>query len=247
MLNQTMAKNCIPAVADQTVIVWGMGKAIGDSILYLNQASDSIYLVLVGGLESSVFQGNILISKQNFEKHFPTISGSKVILADVKNEQKELLKENLESSFHNYGANIQSAPERLAMFNSVTNTYLDIFLALGGIALIIGTLGIAIVIFSSIQTRTSQHAMMLAIGIHPEIIKKIIRIEFSIILMSGIGIGLLFALVAGLQNLLTTNANIPYLMLLIITSLFVLNGLFWIYIGSNRSIKKDFKSELRNE
>jgi hypothetical protein len=54
------------------------------------------------------------------------------MLVDVKEDQADLLKENLEGALKKYGATIQSAPQRLAMFNSVTNTYLDIFLALGG-------------------------------------------------------------------------------------------------------------------
>ena len=247
MLNQPLAKNCIPAVADQTVITWGMGKALGDSILYTNEAGDSIYLVLVGSLESSVFQGNMLVSKQNFETHFPTISGSKVILADVKNEQKELLKENIESALHNYGANIQSAPERLAMFNSVTNTYLDIFLALGGIALIIGTLGISILIFKSIQSRSGQYAMMQAFGITKKNIQKSIIIEFIIILFAGIIIGLLAAITASFQNLITTNANVPYFLITSIVLIFAVSGFIWIIIGSKLSIKKKFISNLRNE
>jgi ABC-type lipoprotein release transport system permease subunit len=247
MLNQPLANNCIPAVADQTVITWGMGKAVGDSILYTNEAGDSIFLVLVGALESSVFQGNMLVSKQNFGKHFPTISGSKVILADVKDEQKELLKENLESAFRNYGANIQSASERLAMFNSVTNTYLDIFLALGGIALIIGTFGIAILIFRSIQSRTSQYAMMQAIGINRAYIQIILFYEFSIILFSGIISGILSAIVASLPNLFSSNTSVPYALLFSLIILFIINGFLWIFIGTKFSLKKNFSTDLRNE
>lgn len=247
ILNQSLANNCIPAVADQTVITWGMGKTLGDSILYANESGDSIYLVLVAGLESSVFQGNLLISKQNFEKHFPTISGSNVMLANVNSEQKEILKENLERAFRNYGANIQSAPERLAMFNSVTNTYLDIFLALGGITLIIGTFGIAIIIFRSIQSRKSQYAMMQAIGISQKKIRQISTIEFAIILFAGIGIGLISSILASLQSLITANAVVPYLLLFSLIILFIINGLVWIFIGSKMSVKSNFIDQLRNE
>ncbi len=247
IINQSMAKNCIPAVADQSVITWGMGKAVGDSILYASETGDSIYLVLVGGLANSVFQGNLLISKNNFEKHFPSISGSNVMLADIDSEQTEILKENLEGALRNYGASIQSAPERLAMFNSVTNTYLDIFLALGGIALIIGTFGIAIIIFRSIQSRKSQYAMMQAIGISQKNIRQISTIEFAVILFAGIGIGLISSILASLQSLVTANADVPYLLLFVLTILFVINGLVWIFIGSKMSVKSNFVSELRNE
>ena len=247
MLNQSLANNCIPAVADQTVIIWGMGKTLGDSILYTNESGDSIYLVLVGALESSVFQGNMLVSKQNFEKHFPTISGSKVILADVNSNHSELFHENLEGSLKKYGANIQAAPERLAMFNTVTNTYLDIFLALGGIALLIGTLGMAILIFRSIQSRNRQYAMMQAMGISKQNIRRIVTYEFIGILFSGITIGIISSLIANLLHFFSNNADVPLTLLLTIVILFIINGFIWIHIGTTKSIRTQFISDLRNE
>jgi ABC-type lipoprotein release transport system permease subunit len=247
ILNKTLSANCIPAIADQTVITWGIGKALGDSILYLNESGDSIYLVLVGGLDNSVFQGNIIISKQNFEKQFPSISGSNVMMADVNNNQLEAIKENLEGAFKKYGANIQSAPERLAMFNSVTNTYLDIFLALGGIALLVGTLGMAILIFRSIQSRNRQYAMMQAIGISKQNIRRIIAYEFIGILFAGITIGIISSLIANLQHILSNNDDVPITLLLILIILFIINGFTWIYIGTTKSIRTQFISDLRND
>lgn len=247
LLQQSMGRNCIPAFADQTVIVWGMGKSVGDSILYLNERGDSIYLVLVGSLESSVFQGNLLISKENFAKHFPSISGSKVILADSNNKRTDKLQADLEAALRNFGTSIQPTAERLATFNSVTNTYLDIFLALGGIALLLGTLGIAILIFRSISARKHQFAVMQAFGISQKNIRQISTIEFSIILFAGIGIGIVSAALASFQSLITANTDVPYLFLLSLIALFIVNGYTWIYIGGKRSVKSKFITELRNE
>jgi len=247
LLNQKTADNCIPAIADQTVITWGLGKSIGDSIMYKDERGDSIYLVLVGGLANSVFQGSVIISQANFIKHFPSISGSKIMLADVTDDQSEALKQNLEDALRNYGVEVESASERLATFNSVTNTYLDIFLALGGIALILGTLGIAIILIKSIRSRKNHYAMMQAYGIIPGNIRKIIVIEFSIVLFAGVIIGLLAAITSSLQSLLVLNAEVPYLLLTSIIVIFTLNGLIWIYIGSALSMKKNFISNLRNE
>ena len=65
--NKTYDKNVIPAYADQTVIQWGIMKKIGDTITYFNEKGEKINLVLVGGLNASIFQGNILISEKNFQ------------------------------------------------------------------------------------------------------------------------------------------------------------------------------------
>ena len=247
LLEQKMGKNCIPAVADQSVITWGMGKAIGDSIAYTNELGEKIYLVLVGGLDNSVFQGNLIISKDNFVHNFPSISGSRIILADVAPKQKNDLKENLEGALRNYGVEIESSAERLTTFNSVTNTYLDIFVALGGIALILGTLGIAIILIRSINARRNQYAMMQAYGIGAKSIRQIIIIEFTIVLLAGITIGLLASITGSLQSLLSANSGAPYLLLASIVLLFALNGFCWIFVGSVLSIKNSFISNLRNE
>ncbi|MDO9154031.1 MAG: FtsX-like permease family protein [Paludibacter sp.] len=247
ILRQPMSENCIPAVADQTVITWGLGKSLGDSIMYTNERGQTIYLVLAGGLENSVFQGNLIISEENFLKHFPSISGSNIILADVKTEFVAQFHENLEGALRYYGVHIQSAPERLAIFNSVTNTYLDIFLALGGIALILGTFGIAIIFIRSINSRKNNYAMMQAIGISQKNIRKTIVIEFAIILFSGIIIGLLSAALASLQSLIAGNADVPFGLLFSIIIVFTANGFFWIYVGSRISVKSNFISKLRNE
>ena len=247
ILNKKTTENCIPAFADQTVITWGLGKSLGDSIKYIDERGETIYLILSGGLANSVYQGNLIISEENFRKHFPSISGSQIILADVQARQSEELKENLEDALRNYGVEIESASVKLATFNSVTNTYLDIFLALGGIALILGTFGFAVILIKSISSRKNQYAMMQAYGIAKTTIRKIIIIEFMIILVTGILIGLLTAVTASFPGLSASNKDIPYLLLLSVILLFSINGFAWVCLSSIFSVKKNFISHLRNE
>ena len=80
LLSEPLGENLVPAVADQTVITWGLGKAVGDTLFYLNEKGDSIGLVLVAGLSSSVFQGNLLISEANFRQHFPSNTEAELCL-----------------------------------------------------------------------------------------------------------------------------------------------------------------------
>ncbi len=89
--------------------------------------------------------------------------------------------------------------------------------------------------------------MMQAVGIPTKSIQQISTIEFSIILFAGIGIGLISAILASLQSLITTNADVPYLLLFILTILFIINGFVWIIVGSKLSVKSNFIAELRNE
>lgn len=245
VLNIPLSSNCIPAVADQSVITWGLGKSLGDSIMYVNEKGETIYLVLVAGIANSVLQGNILISEENFTKHFPSISGSNIILADLSED--EFLIEELESSLQMYGAEIQSTTERLEVFNSVTNTYLDIFMALGVIAFIIGTIGIAVVIFKSISDQKRNIAMLQAIGIPFRKIKNIYFTEFLVLMLTGIFSGSLASFFAGFHTFLLSNAGIPVMQLIVILIVFALNGILWVWAGTKLSIKTQFVDELRNE
>jgi len=281
LLQHNIGPRRIPAIADQTVITWGLGLSVGDSIAYLNERGDTLQFILVAGLANSVFQGHVLISEENFTTHFPSNSGSKVMLVDFPakkenfetetasqeeaetantSEYKNELRVNgassqmqaetkalLEGALRNYGVELQPASDRLAMFNSVTNTYLDIFLAMGGIALLLGTFGIAILLIRSVHSRRRIFAMMQAVGIPIRQLYQIIGIEYLIILGTGITIGVVAAAVASLSGLLAAGAGVPYALLIIIILLFTFSGIFWIYIAAKTTVKKEFIRELRNE
>ena len=79
-LNKTFDDGTIPAIADQTVIQWGLGKKVGDVLLYQNELGDTLRLKLIAGTTPSIFQGYVLISNENFLKNYPTNSGSHIFL-----------------------------------------------------------------------------------------------------------------------------------------------------------------------
>jgi len=247
LLSEPLGENLVPAVADQTVITWGLGKAVGDTLFYLNEKGDSIGLVLVAGLSSSVFQGNLLISEANFRQHFPSNSGSRIMLADVDKSKENELRDDLNNALRSYGVQVQDSARRLADFNSVTNTYLDIFLALGGIALILGTLGIAIVLIKSITARKYQFALMQAFGMRMSSIRRMLIYEYMFLILTGLLTGLLSSFATSAVSLLANPAQIPLDTIALILLLFLLNSFVWIYLATSLSLKKDLIRDLRNE
>lgn len=83
LLNKHFDNDTIPAIADQTVMSWGIKKSVGDTIAYTDERGKEFKLILVGGLRNSIFQGNILISEKSFLERFPSTSGSRVLLIDL--------------------------------------------------------------------------------------------------------------------------------------------------------------------
>jgi len=228
----------IPAIADQTVIQWGLGKNVGDTLTYRNELGDTLRLKLIAGLSPSIFQGYVLISTNNFLKNFPTSSGSSLFLIDVKKESQIDAGDELKNVFRDYGWEMTTASERLNEFNSVANTYLSIFLALGALGLILGTVGLAVVLARTILERSKEIALLLALGFTKRRIVNLLVWEYAVLLIWGVLIGFLSAAVSVLPNFSTSGGKGSlYIVFLIVTTI-LLNGIIWIYALSWGGIRK---------
>jgi putative ABC transport system permease protein len=230
--------DCVPAIADQTVILWSLGKMVGDTLLYRNSLGDDVKLLLIGGLAPSVFQGNVLIDNRQFLKHFPTTSGSSVFLVEGLPEQQESIAEELLLTYRDSGWEMTLTADRLALFNSIERTYLTIFLILGAFGLLIGTFGLAIVLQRSVLDRKAELALLQAVGFGRKQILGVLLSEFSLLLVYGILVGFVSALVSvwpsvGLQFQDVSLGFVGILMLVIVA-----NGLFWIVIVAKSQLKK---------
>lgn len=238
----------VPAIADQTVIKWSLGKNIGDTLLYQNELGEQIVLKLIGGTAASVFQGNVLISKENMLKHFPSINGSNVFLIDGKQAEREQIAREMNLAFRDKGWVMTHTAERLAMFKSVENTYLSIFMILGGLGIFIGTIGLAIVLLRVMIDRRGEFATLFALGYQQRDVLKIIIYEFSILLLYGIVAGFISAILAVYPAVAghVGGAGIKLPLLLIIG--IIINGLIWISLISVTKFKNlNIISSLRND
>ncbi len=241
-LNETLDDGTIPAIADQTVIKWGLGKSVGDTLIYKNEMGDQVVLKLIGGLANSVFQGNVIISEENFINHFPSVSGSQVFLISGKDNEKVL-----QSSMRNYGLEIEPAKDRLMKFYQIENTYLNIYLQLGALGLLIGTIGLGIVIYRSLMEQRSELAILRASGYPKKRLFRIIFAEHLLMTISAILIGSIPAVISAIPSL---SSNLyqgliywaVYLILIVFSS-----ASLWIYIAGKLSMRSDLNEALRND
>lgn len=222
--------NTIPAIADQTVIQWGLMKSIGDTLKYLNEAGQEINLVLVGGLNASIFQGNILISSENFSKHFPSSGGSKIMLVNTPKESQKEVQELLNNTLVDYGVEVSETQVRQAAFYSVTNTYLTIFMILGGLGIILGTLGLGIVLWRNTLDRKQEITIMKSVGYTKSQLIKLLFSENIFLLIGGIFLGIISAFIGILPSLLSPAFHIPGNFLFLLVFIIFMSGLIWIYV-----------------
>jgi len=246
-LDKAPADNVIPAYADQTVITWGLRKAVGDTLVYHDETGALLKVVLKGGLDNSIFQGNILVSDSLFRLHFPSSPGSKYMLIDGPFENRDKIGERLETLFRNYGLMLTPAPERLAAFNAVENTYLSVFMFLGGLGIILGTVGLGIVLLRNVYERRTEIALYLALGFTRKTVRKMLMAEYLFLLLAGVITGLIPALAGILPSLVSPSFRASGLFLVLIILTILANGFLWIYFLVKKAVMMDLQMALKEE
>ena len=247
VLNKELAKGVIPGYADQTVIQWGLGKKTGDTLFYLDERGKSLKVVLLGGLDNSIFQGNILVSAGLFRQYFPSVGGSRAMLIDGAFTDRNKISDRIEYLFQDYGIMVTPASERLAQFNSVENTYLSVFMLLGGLGVILGTFGLGIVVMRNIMERQAEMALYLAVGFNRSYVLRLLATEYSFILLAGIFIGTFAAFTGLIPSIINSTAPMPWSYICAILMMILASGLLWIFLPIQKALKKNLIQSLRAE
>jgi len=187
LLDQPQADGSIPAIADANSITYVLHKNLGDTI-----DVNGVKLKLVAALDDSIFQSEVIISEKNFTRAFPDVQGFRYFLIDGPPAVQAALADGLAD----YGFDVQSTTERLAAFHRVENTYLSTFQALGGLGLILGTLGLGAVLLRNVMERRKELALLRAVGYRPAHLQRMVIAENAFLLLTGIAIGTVCALIA---------------------------------------------------
>lgn len=246
-LKKRLPGNVIPAILDQTVIQWGLGKSVGDTLIYKDELGQEMYLKIIGGLANSIFQGNVIIDEKLFLDHFPSSSGSHVFLVEEESDELEDSKAMLTRTFRNEGLEIEVASDRLAKFNQIENTYLSIFLLLGGLALILGTIGLGISLARNLLDRSKEIGLLGAIGFRKNQIFSMITMEYLVLLSIGTLIGTISAFIATLPSFISGINQNSWQSALILIAAIMINGFIWIFIISKSFLRKKLISAIRAE
>ncbi len=247
VLEKKLPDGLIPAVADLSVIVWGLGKSVGDVLTYSDERGEPFRLKLVGGLANSIFQGNIIISEKIFLEKYPSISGYRLLLIDAPPEKVADVADRLSWALQDQGLDLTLASARLADFNTVQNTYLSIFLILGSFGLMLGSVGLGVVVWRNVNERRGELALLRAVGYTRKTILIILISEHLALLAVGILLGILAALLALLPSLLIPGAEIPYSTILVLLVIVSLNGITWTFFAASLATNQDLIPALRKE
>ena len=247
-LDQELPDGLIPAIADETVIKWGLGLSVGDTLHYLNSQGKRMELLLIGGLAPSVFQGNVIISEKQFLKQYPESSGTNVFLVSGQLTDTAMISTEVGRGLRDLGWDMQLSASRLAEFNSVTNTYLSIFMVMGALGLLVGIFGLVVVLSRSILERRREIALLKSVGYSRNKIGRLIVVEYLFLLWAGILAGFGSAIVATLPAILSSHTGTSFTSILLWLGILVLNGWIWILLITRISLRnRTLYNSLRND
>ncbi len=131
----------------------------------------------------------------------------------------------LEHELAPFGFDAISTVERLEAFHRVENTYLSTFQSLGGLGLLLGTIGLAAIMFRNVLERRRELALLRAVGYDARRISIVIVAEASLLVGAGLLTGAACAALAVAPAWLGREGSVPGAGLLLLLVAVAVTGL----------------------
>ncbi len=249
LLERTDPDGTIPVIGDANTLQYSLHKEVGSTIAIPDDEHPQHTLKIVGMLDGSLFQGVLLMSEDNFKKAYPTVEGYRYFLVESPGSvaQADHLSDVLETQLTPFGFDAERVSDRLANFLAVQNTYLSTFQTLGGLGLLLGTLGLATVMVRNVLERRPELALLNALGLRPSGLAWLVLVETAVLLVCGLAVGSIAALVAMLPQLASTGADVPWGSLALILAIVFFVGMLAALLASIEAARTRILEALRSE
>ena len=196
LLDRVFDDGAVPAIADATSLAYALHLSVGDDFVLNRDSGNPVRLRIVAALSDSIFQRELIVGEPNFVRLFPEHDGYRFFLIDAPADGTAEAAAALEDRLSDYGFDVTSAPERLAAFHRVNNTYLATFQTLGALGLLLGTLGLGAVLLRNVLERRRELALLRAVGYGTRHVSLMVLVENGLLLFGGLAIGTVCAVVA---------------------------------------------------
>ncbi len=214
LLHTTFDDGAIPVIGDEAAVKWQLHSGLGKDFVIQDERNRDVRLRFVALLKESVLQDEIVVADSHFKTLFPSISGYGFFLLkpDAMGEQRvqdENLASQLERDLTRFGLDVQPCSTRLRAYFAVQNTYLSTFQTLGGLGLLLGTIGLAAILLRNVWERRSELGLMQAIGFTRSALGQIVFYENAILIVAGLVSGIIPALIAVIPRLIDHPESVP--------------------------------------
>lgn len=246
-LDEKRADGSLVGVVDQATLQWALQKKLGDTIDYIDERGAPFKVRIQGVLKGSVLQGNIVIAEDSFVTKFPSQGGYRFFLIDSPLAKSEPLGAHLSRALQDRGFEATPAARRVAEFQAVENSYLSIFQGLGGLGLLLGSAGLAIVVARNVLERRAEFALLEALGFGPAQLRALVFAEHRWLIVAGLLTGTGSALVAVWPGLSRRAEGFPLLEMGLLIGALFLGCLFWAWLATRLVLRGSQLAALRSE
>jgi putative ABC transport system permease protein len=247
LLTHNEADGAIPVIGDANSLQYVLHKQLGDDLV-IRRGGRDIRLRVVAALRDSIFQGELLMSQANFVRVFPDQQGYRVLLVESPAAQASTIAAHLEDAMADHGADATSTDGRLSQFHRVENTYLSTFQALGGLGLVLGTIGLATVLLRNVLERRRELALLGAVGFRGSHVLTMVVAENVLLLGCGLLAGAICAGLAIAPAIAERGGRFPVTSsgALLLFGVFI-TGLVSSIVAMNAATRAPLLSSLRSE
>jgi ABC-type antimicrobial peptide transport system permease subunit len=248
----------VPAVGDVNTVVWSLRKSVGDSVDYVDERGERFRVRIVGIIANSILQGSLLISEENLLARYPSQEGYQAFLVDIAQgsglraqgpepREAQRIAAELAYGLQDAGMELTPAVERLAAFNAVEETYLSIFAALGGLGLLLGSVGLGIVVLRNVLERRGELGLLRAVGFPRRALQWLLFSEHALLLTFGLGVGVIAGLIAVTPALRSPGVEAPIASIAATLGAVFASGFLWTWGAAVFALRGPLLVALRDE
>lgn len=221
---------------DADSVMWSLHSGLGGSTI-LAGSSAQLDGHFAGLLPGSIFAGELLISEENFRRLYPESARPRYYLIETPAGQEDVVAEALRRNLGDFGLEVRSTRELLNAYAGVQNTYLSTFLALGGLGLMLGTLGLVIVLLRNALEWRKEFALLLAQGFTERELAALLAIENAGLLIAGLLCGTATALIAVAPHLASVSARVNWGALIVVLAGILVVGLASCWLAARAATR----------
>jgi putative ABC transport system permease protein len=247
LLQRDDPKAPVPVIADAASMEYVLHRRLGDEVVIERPGAAPIRMRLVAALEDSVFQSELIMGEAAYRRLFPGQDGYRVFLIDVPRPDEPAVVAQLESTLADQGFDVATTRDRLAAYHRVENTYLSTFQALGGLGLVLGTVGLATVLLRNALERRREIALLRALGYRPGHVSGMLLAENAALLGLGVGAGLAAALVAVVPAVMQRGGVLPLGAIAGVAAAVIVTGLVTSILAAGVVRRSPLLAALRSE
>ncbi len=251
LLRRSFEDGSVPVIADATSLQYVLHAGVGDTFSMDIGADRPLVLRFVAALRDSVLQGELIVAEEQFVRLFPGQQGYRMFLISDPGietlDQARALAGVVEKELQTFGVDAVTTVERIEEFHRVENTYLSTFQALGGLGLLLGTIGLAAVMFRNVLERRRELALLRAVGYNARHLAQMIVSESVFLLGTGLAVGAVSAAVAIAPAWLGRAGRLPGSGLILLLVAVSLSGLVSSIVATRAAARGRMLDALRAE